>query len=156
MSCRLGLLLSTCHTARAHRLQRLPCHLSQPSLRPLCRVQFSPDGTCVWALATLPQPEDADSDALPTSKQPDSSGAAGISCLLCFSVADGSLLQQLQQPHGASAVGHFCLDAAGAVLATCGADHLIKLWSVEGAGSAVMPVCQSFTAHHGAVTGAEA
>lgn len=77
------------------------------------------DGTCVWALATMPQPEDADSDALPSSKLSDSSSAAGISCLLCFSVADGSLLQQLQQPHGASAVSHFCLDADSAVTALC-------------------------------------
>jgi WD40 repeat protein len=79
---------------------------------------------------------------------------AVISSVLCFSVADGSLLQQLPQPHGASAVSHFCLDAAGAVLATCGADNLIKLWSIGG-GSCTegLPVSQSFTAHRGAVAG---
>ena len=122
-----------------------------------CRIQFSPDGTCLWALATLPQPDGGSStDAPPTTQRADNSSSsgsseAGMSCLLCFSVADGSLLQQLQQPHGTSAVRHFCLDGAGAVMATCGTDQLLKLWSVGVCAG--VPVCQSFTAHHGALSG---
>jgi WD40 repeat protein len=122
----------------------------------MCRVEFSPDSRCVWALASMPQ-VDTDSDTGPTSKQPDNSGSSsGSSSILCFSVAVGSLLQQLPQPHGTAAVSSFCLDAAGRVLATCGSDHLVKLWSVassSSSGSGIMPVCQSFTAHHGAVAG---
>lgn len=113
-----------------------------------CRVTFSPDSSCIWALAVMPQ-EDPDSDATPTAQQPN--GSSGGSSLFCFSVVDGSLLQQLPQPHGNAAVSSFALDAAGGVLATCGSDHLVKLWNV-GPGQ-VQVVCQSFTAHHGAVAG---
>jgi WD40 repeat protein len=123
----------------------------------MCRVEFSRDSRCIWALASMPQP-DTDRDTGPTTKQPDSrsSSSSSSSCIFCFSVANGSLLQQLPQPHGTAAVSSFCLDADGGLLATCGSNHLVKLWNVASSSSSsgAMPACQSFTAHHGAVAGA--
>lgn len=130
-----------------------------PFLPDLCcnRIEFSPDSSCIWALAVMDSP---DSD---TGACSDTAGSGGSSSsLLCFSVADGSLLQQLQRPHGASAVSSFCLDQQGCVLVSCGADHLVKLWPVGGSNASqqrqqqldVLPPCQGFTAHHGTVTGA--
>lgn len=131
--------------------------VAAPTYRVVCclccrRVQFSTDGARLWALALMQQPDtdSSTSSSDPPANQPD----AVSSSVLCFSVASGSLLQQLPRPHGSYAVSHFCLDAAGAVLATCGADHLVKLWDVGGGCCTEgLPACQSFTAHHSAVAG---
>jgi WD40 repeat protein len=130
-----------------------------------CRVEFTPDSSCIWALCCMPQPADTDSDAPPSAKQPDTAAAnRSSSSLLCFSVAEGTLLQVLQRPHGSAPVASFCLSPDGSVMVTCGTDHLVKLWDV-GAGTAAAAaaaagvvldrpsVGQSFTAHHGAVNG---
>ena len=63
----------------------------------------------------------------------------------------GQGLYSVRVFRGRSAVRQFCLHAVGAVMAMCGADQLLKLWSI-GVGAGV-PMCQSFTAHHGAVSG---
>jgi hypothetical protein len=64
----------------------------------------------------------------------------------------GQGLYSIRVFRGRSAVRQFCLHAVGAVMAMCGADQLLKLWYVGG-GAAGVPVCQSFTAHHVAVSG---
>jgi hypothetical protein len=41
------------------------------------------------------------------------------------------VLQVLPSPHGAAAVTAFAVDPCWAVLATGGADHLVKLWAIS-------------------------
>ncbi|KAF6264700.1 hypothetical protein COO60DRAFT_1654818 [Scenedesmus sp. NREL 46B-D3] len=114
----------------------------------------------------------------------DDSSSAGTSCsVMRFCVTSGSLLQVLPNPHGAAAVTAFAVDPARAVLATGGADHLVKVWAISSrqelaaaqaaqqrpsqqgkcahkeqqqavAVTSVLPACQSFTGHSGAVAGA--
>jgi hypothetical protein len=92
-------------------------------------------------------------------------------------------VQVLPSPHGAAAVTAFAVDPARAVLATGGADHLVKLWAISSRQQlaeaqaaqqqtlqqgkhapkeqqqqavgvvSALPACQSFTGHSGAVTG---
>lgn len=78
-----------------------------------------------------------------------------------FNPQHGTLLQSIPAPHGAAAVTAFAVDAGLRVVATGGADHLMKVWSINSSSSSDgqqqqqqgLPACQSFTGHLGPVTG---
>ncbi|WIA37015.1 hypothetical protein OEZ86_013999 [Tetradesmus obliquus] len=128
------------------------------------RLEFSGDSQDLWA------------STVEASTQDDSSSGGPSCSVLRFCANSGSLLQVLPNPHGAAAVTAFALDPCGALLATGGADHLVKLWAIssrqevaaaaaqaaqqgrqeqQAAGHvSVLPAYQSFTGHSGAVTGA--
>jgi hypothetical protein len=124
------------------------------TLTPVNRLQFAPNSSCLWALAEMPA-----APGVPGAAE----GGAAASGLLCFAVPDGGLLQRLDAPHGAAVCTSFALSPGGGVLATCGADHLLKLWDVSrGGGDAAAavvlapPIPQAYAAHYGAVTGVRA
>ncbi|WIA16802.1 hypothetical protein OEZ85_013742 [Tetradesmus obliquus] len=130
------------------------------------RLEFSADSQDLWA------------STVEASVQDDSSSGGPSCSALRFCANSGSLLQVLPNPHGAAAVTAFALGPCGVLLATGGADHLVKLWAVssrqelaaaaqaaqqgrqeqpqqQAAGPvSVLPAYQSFTGHSGAVTGA--
>ncbi|KAF8065716.1 WDR90 [Scenedesmus sp. PABB004] len=123
----------------------------------LARLEFSADGAELWAL-TAPLSSDADEEG-------ECGGAGrGGNDLLRFAVADGALLQALLAPHGDAAVTCFAL--GGQLLATGGADQMLRLWLLPGAAELAaerqqakggarrqLPPCQRFTGHTGPVTG---
>ena len=73
---------------------------------PSCRVHFSADSTELWVLTS-------DSN------------------LLRYRAADGTLLQQLQQPHPGATCSCFTLIPSLGMVATGGSDQIVKLWRYD-------------------------